>query len=344
MDALGPAPPGGDRDRGYILVAVSVTTFAFVALSGALRLITRAFIIRQLGWDDFCISLALLLSIVSTAFNVKQIHEGGGRHIYYLSPPHAIEARKWVDLAELFVFIITCLTKVSFCLFLMRIPNSKRVIYFLWLLIVALIVVNASCAIVYILQCRPMAALWNPTIEARCWSSNLYLIWGYIQGVFSVVTDFICSGLPIVVLWNVKISSRKKFGICALMALGLFATACCMVRIALFRVVLDPYDPTWSIVTIEIWAILEENLGLIAVNVPVMVPLYRLLREKVPSGYSLMRSYLRKSSSGGASVSQHSSRNRAFQRMKDANQNDAPMDMEPLPGITKTVDTSVDIV
>ena len=60
MDALGPAPPGGDRDRGYILVAVSVTTFAFVALSGALRLITRAFIIRQLGWDDFCISLALV--------------------------------------------------------------------------------------------------------------------------------------------------------------------------------------------------------------------------------------------------------------------------------------------
>ena len=64
----------------------------------------------------------------------------------------------------------------------MRIPNSKRVIYFLWLLIVALIVVNASCAIVYILQCRPMAALWNPTVEAHCWSSNVYLIWGYIQG------------------------------------------------------------------------------------------------------------------------------------------------------------------
>ena len=89
----------------------------------------------------------------------------------------------------------------------------------------------------------------------------------------------------------------------------------------------------------------EENLGLIAVNVPVMVPLYRLLREKVPSGYGLMRSYLRKSSSsGGTSASQHSSRNRAFQRMKDANQNDAPVDMDPLSGITKTVDTSVDIV
>ena len=39
--------------------------------------------------------------------------------------------------------------------------------------------------------------------------------------VFSVLTDLICSFLPVIVLWNVKISRGKKIAICGLMATGL---------------------------------------------------------------------------------------------------------------------------
>lgn len=38
---------------------------------------------------------------------------------------------------------------------------------------------------------------------------------------FSIITDLMCTGLPIVVLWNVQISGQKKIAICALMATGL---------------------------------------------------------------------------------------------------------------------------
>ena len=91
-------------------------------------------------------------------------------------------AQKWVDLAKLGVFIIGCLIKVSFCLFLMRIPNSRRVIYFLWALIATLVLVNASCTIVFVLQCRPFNALWNPMINGHCWNPNINVVLGYLQG------------------------------------------------------------------------------------------------------------------------------------------------------------------
>ena len=87
---------------------------------------------------------------------------------------------------------------------------------------------------------------------------------------------------------------------------------------------------------------LEENLGLIAVNIPVMVPLYKLLREKFPSSYGHIRLYLRKPSNSDASASQYPSRTRTFQRMEDMNQSEALM--KPLPQIRMTVDTMVDIV
>ena len=100
-----------------------------------------------------------MLSTCSAAFNFREVQQGGGRHVYDLTFPQIIEIRKYLALAQLFLIIITGLTKVSFIIFLMRIPSSKRLILSLKLLIVALVIVNGSCAIVYILQCRPMTAL-----------------------------------------------------------------------------------------------------------------------------------------------------------------------------------------
>jgi len=130
------------------------------------------------------------LSCISTAFNVTQLDHGGGRHTYYLQLPQAIESSKYVDLAQLFLIIITCITKVSICLFLIRIPNSKRLIHFLYVLMGALILVNGLCAIVYILQCRPFQALYDPTVTGQCWSIQIYKIFGYIQGSMSSVCFF----------------------------------------------------------------------------------------------------------------------------------------------------------
>ena len=70
----------------------------------------------------------------------------------------------------------------------MRIPNGKRLKSFIWLLIVGLVAVNSSCAIVFILQCRPMSGLWDPSVKAHCWSAHVYLVWGYFQGGTTALT------------------------------------------------------------------------------------------------------------------------------------------------------------
>ena len=67
---------------------------------------------------------------------------------------------------------------------------------------------------------------------------------------YSILSDFVCSFLPIVVIWNIQIPVRLKVALCGLMALGLLyvslssfrlsqltdpgsATACCIARISL---------------------------------------------------------------------------------------------------------------
>ena len=80
------------------------------------------------------------------------------------------------------LIIITCLTKVSICFFVLRIPTDEKLIRFLYVFIASLFVVNGATAIVLLAQCRPLEALWNPEMKGDCWSIKVYLYIGYLQG------------------------------------------------------------------------------------------------------------------------------------------------------------------
>jgi hypothetical protein len=81
---------------------------------------------------------------------------------------------------------------------------------------------------------------------------------------YSVVTDFVCALLPVVVLWRVKISARTKVGVCGLMALGLIATAVAIVRASSLGI--KTADLSYDYCIAAIWANTELHLGIIATN------------------------------------------------------------------------------
>ena len=42
-----------------------------------------------------------------------------------------------------------------------------------------------------------------------------------MSAVFSIFTDLICTSLPVIILWNIRINFKQKVAICGLMGLGL---------------------------------------------------------------------------------------------------------------------------
>ena len=103
---------------------------------------------------------------------------GNGRHAHYLTPTELIQVAKWDSIGQLMLIIITCLTKVSTCFFVLRIPTNKKLIRFLDVFIISLFVVNGATAIVFLAQFRPLEALWNPEFKGDCWSIKVYLYIG----------------------------------------------------------------------------------------------------------------------------------------------------------------------
>ena len=61
-------------------------------------------------------------------------------------------------------------TKISICLFLMRIPTARALIRPLQAAVIGLIVSNLVITILWIVQCQPVEGAWDSDVKAKCFS------------------------------------------------------------------------------------------------------------------------------------------------------------------------------
>ena len=76
----------------------------------------------------------------------------------------------------------TYLTKLSICIFLMRIPEDGRLRKFLYSVMGVFTVVNVVWLVVFLAQCDPISGLWDPRERAGCWDRNIEVVLDYLQG------------------------------------------------------------------------------------------------------------------------------------------------------------------
>lgn len=93
------------------------------------------------------------------------MHYGFGRPQYYLSEHQLILYSRYAYGEWIQTFATLMWTKVSICLFLMRIPATKALIRPLQGAVVFLVLTNIILTILWIAQCRPVAAAWDTTLQ-----------------------------------------------------------------------------------------------------------------------------------------------------------------------------------
>lgn len=237
MSNPGPPPYNGDDNRstGILADAILVTTISCVALS--LRFATRIWIVRSIGWvctlpllmdlpslllqDDytiFCANLGIALGTVMVGF---EVHNGFGRHKFYLSNEHYIESQKYSYANWIQTFQTLMFTKISICFFLLRIPVEKHFIRPIQGAIIVLVVTNIVLTLLWILQCNPVSKAWDKQKSGTCFTNAQLQRIIMSQALISIISDFMLALFPIVLLWKVQIATRIKAGLCFLMGLGL---------------------------------------------------------------------------------------------------------------------------
>ncbi|PSS14843.1 hypothetical protein M430DRAFT_20165 [Amorphotheca resinae ATCC 22711] len=139
-----------------------------------------------------------------------------------------------------------------------------------------LVITNLEPIIVLLAECSPIKTYWEPE-AGTCWSPQIRIYSIYVQVGYSILTDLICSLLPVLVLINLKIALPVKVLLCGLMSLGLVATGCAIARVSS----LGPSrtDLSYRYAITAIWSNAELDIGIIAANAACGRSVYRYLRS-----------------------------------------------------------------
>jgi hypothetical protein len=133
----------------------------------------------------------------------------------------------------------------------------------------------------------------------------------YINSAFNIFFDFVVFFLPIPKLLSLQVKdTRRKAGVIATFLVGLFATACSIVRLRYLAAFGQVTNATYHYNDIALWSGLESDFGVICACMPTIAgPIVYFLREKVGSRLSSAASksstaaYVKKSFSSGSSRS-----------------------------------------
>ena len=163
-----------------------------------------------------------------------------GRHIYCLSFEQVLDVAKWALFSQIGISTTLGLMKISVCLFVLRVVDKARksIARAIWLLIYFVALTHILQVIMYLVQCRPLEALWSTKVKGQCFSTHIVYMVAYLNyGKLAqnklwadrtnskfkgteCFTDFICIGIVIYIAQSLKMKRRTKFALCGLMGFG----------------------------------------------------------------------------------------------------------------------------
>ncbi|KAK0616402.1 hypothetical protein B0T14DRAFT_436022 [Immersiella caudata] len=267
-----PLPP--DENVGPTFLAVSGVLIAFIVITSSLRIFVRSSL-GALGLDDYTMVVVAALCVARFALQVVQVNKyGNGRHRWYISPDDYMNNNMLGWYAQVILFLSMCLLKVSICLLILRIKKERGLKIFLYALMAGLFITNFGCVVILLAQCRPISAYW--TGVGVCWDTKVRIYAIYLTIAYSLLTDVICSLLPLLVIQNVRLPFTTKASLCCLMGLGILATGFGIARAASLGLVTN--DLSWVYCIAAIWSNLELFLGVIAANLALSRSIYVYLR------------------------------------------------------------------
>ncbi|KAK4160574.1 hypothetical protein QBC43DRAFT_359286 [Cladorrhinum sp. PSN259] len=280
-----PPPPGvtsnfENPETMHAFVSnTAVSTMAFIFVVVAIRIYTKALIMKEMKIEEYFVILATIGIIIWDAMFIHVSSRGFSRHLWDV---RAIDAPYLALMnygGEISHTVVTWTAKCSILFQLERLfcPDHTRNSSY-WS-IAFLLVLNTTyhiaALIAYIFQCTPREKTWNGLLEGKCINVVVVTV---VSGAVNLFLDLGILVIPIVAVCHLPLPMGKKLGISAIFGVGIFTCAIAALgvvfRCLLFR---DP-DLTWILTKVGIWTMIEYG-GTILVSCMLSFPrFYRHLR------------------------------------------------------------------
>ncbi|KAL3481479.1 hypothetical protein BJX99DRAFT_253403 [Aspergillus californicus] len=292
-----PAPPGivphlGDRPsellnpaRTLLMVLWSLT---FVIL--AIRVYTKAFIIRSFSVSDYAMIVAWAISMAFFATGWIVLDISPGTDQWNLKLKDMIDFLYWVRIS--IVICTVCIFFIKFSIlrqFLEVFSVDMTRDYFFWTchgIICVNFVLYTILVFTRIFPCNPVARFWDVLItEGSCMNNLLQYI---IGSVLRSLMELIILVLPHLKIWKLQMSRRRKMAVSVMFIFGLLAFTGSNLAIYYTAKLYSNPDNTSHYLYMAgfLGSLPEISGGIIAGSLPSTVKFFHHIVRKLPSSAS----------------------------------------------------------
>ncbi|KAF2465722.1 uncharacterized protein BDR25DRAFT_378393 [Lindgomyces ingoldianus] len=274
-------------------VATAMTAVSVIIV--ALRFYSRQIIVRNFGKDDWMMLVALIFTIGYLAC-IYVLRENGmgysGNELKLSQMTNMITTTLGI---EIIYYIVVYAIKTSILFFYLRIAVEKSFERGCKLTIWLLTVFVAICVICCLTQCIPLHKMWDFTglVNGHCINTTAFF---YFTSSFNIVTDIWILALPVKTLMSIQRPGREKAALIFVFGLGIFSCIASIVRLHSIRIYTESKDPFYDSVPINIWSMIEVNIGIWCASIPSLKALFfKAQRERTrgTAGYKYHTFYKR---------------------------------------------------
>lgn len=225
-----------------------------------LRLYCRIHYRKSVSWDDYIIAVSWVCTVRFpryqpvayfekvvfagyTSVITASIFTGLGQHYDALTESQYKLTMQLISAGQILAIFSCVWSRTSFAVTLLHVVVGRNERMILLFMIISINIAMTLDAIFYFVQCEHPAHLWDPSISSKCWEVSvftsysifaggvLYLPWNSTSRhwmsscwpwkAYSAAQDFFLALFPWVIVWNLQMKKREKFGVACAMSLGL---------------------------------------------------------------------------------------------------------------------------
>ncbi|PLB55470.1 putative integral membrane protein [Aspergillus steynii IBT 23096] len=251
--------------RGRQALTTSAVFTCLATLLVVIRIYTRAFLVKQMGADDWTILVSLAFSWAFFGVFVGETAYLMGEH--YANIPAQIFIKQmicfWASVPLYQASLLT--TKASILLQYKRVFSTPRMRVACYYLIGFLVIYGAWTIMSAWLNCMPVARFWDDSIDGYC--LNKKALW-FSNSAIHIFTDILIMVYPMPVLKSLQLPRRQKIALMGVFLLGAFVLITSILRLKSLLVISNTTDPTYDNVGAATWSAIECNVAIICACLP----------------------------------------------------------------------------
>ncbi|KAI1779639.1 hypothetical protein F4818DRAFT_148293 [Hypoxylon cercidicola] len=268
MDSSIDSPELPHNDRAPVLIGAVSLVLSVATLAVGLRLYTRSRVLKQLGADDYLVSVAWMFCLVTGISQCLNTRNGLGKHAWdFRNDMQRENYLKGFYVSITLYQVCLLFVKLAFLMQYYRVFTVRKM---RTTILVAMVIIGSwslSQVLISILICDPVAGFWENSIDSRCIPN--YPQW-YINAAGNIATDLAIFAIPLPILVHLHLPKAQRLVLIGIFSLGFFTCAISVIRIKYLK---QGGDFSYENVEGSAWSVAEICSGVTCACLPTLRPL-----------------------------------------------------------------------